>query len=816
MNMKKTVYLILIIFQFALASNTGIIPRPQEVEICDQVCHLSAKVDFILVGNPQNLEKGREIVTEALTEISPGRSDKNISIILEKIDGFKIDHVSKEQVSEAYSLEIAAEKILIQAGSDKGLFYGLMSVTQLVRASDDGTIPTLKILDYPDMSWRGISDDFSRGQVSTMENFETILRFLGEYKQNIYMPYMEDVVQFDQYPDIGVDRGALSKQDIAQLQKMAEQYFVQVIPIFQTLGHYENILSDPTFRKYAEFPGAASLNTIDEQTDTFLFNMLDELIPQFHSDYFHIGCDESRDVGFGASKELVKKNGTARVHADHYNKIYDKVTSQGKKVMMYGDIILRHPEILDMVPKDIIIVDWHYWPNTNYPSIKQFKEAGFTFLVSPGIHNWRQTIPNFTNAWMNISIINYEGYLNGALGSINSSWGDYGGLNFREMNYLGYAMGAESSWNPSNMDGNTIKQRFLKQYFGSDCLAMESLFIVSNEIPNNTDLRYIFSNPFLPNNNDRNSSLSSTRLIQNGELTLKLINQLRQKNMRNVDKLDYYEIGARIGIMTGKKIALRQRIDFYTENAYNDMITTEILQEFIDECNILIAEILEIEHRYRELWIRTNRVDNLDRLMNIFQQQVAYIKQAKQSLEKGIVDIDQEIPSKWISAKVHKEGKNIAPSFLRKEFKIEDPDIISSAYLQVVANDAAEVYLNGQNVGLVAAAKSGSLMAEKRRVGYWDVSKLLQKGDNTIAIEVQAYKPGRPSCANIYLEYTAAEDKTIIVSDQSWEATSWVSKNWQIGKDKRSKWKNALIYEDFPKQISIPLFEEGFPSQMEL
>ncbi|MDZ7796711.1 MAG: hypothetical protein U5N56_06575 [Candidatus Marinimicrobia bacterium] len=32
-------------------------------------------------------------------------------------------------------------------------------------------------------------------------------------------------------------------------------------------------------------------------TDRFLFNMLDEVVPQFESDYFHIGCDESRDVG---------------------------------------------------------------------------------------------------------------------------------------------------------------------------------------------------------------------------------------------------------------------------------------------------------------------------------------------------------------------------------------------------------------------------------------------------------------------------------------------------------------------------------------
>ncbi|MDZ7821602.1 MAG: glycoside hydrolase family 20 zincin-like fold domain-containing protein [Candidatus Marinimicrobia bacterium] len=377
--MKKLPLAILLICPFVLAANVGIIPTPQQVEHSGQRVRLSARADYELVGDPQNLKKGREILSEALAGTAGGSTESTMTVILEKKDDFTIDNISTEQLSEAYSLEISSGKILIRSGTGKGLFYGLMSVAQLVKAAEDGTIPTLRILDYPDMMWRGISDDFSRGQVSTMENFETILRFLGEYKQNIYMPYMEDVIQMDKYPDIGAGRGALSKQEIAELQNIAKQYFVQVIPIFQTLGHYENILSDPKYMQYAEYPGAASLNSIDENTDRFLFNMLDEVIPQFKSEYFHIGCDESRDVGLGASKAFVKKKGSARIHADHYNKVYHHVTAQGKKVIMYGDIILRYPEIMDMIPQDIIIVDWHYRPSDHYPSVRQLRKPDLRF-----------------------------------------------------------------------------------------------------------------------------------------------------------------------------------------------------------------------------------------------------------------------------------------------------------------------------------------------------------------------------------------------------------------------------------------------------
>jgi hypothetical protein len=230
----------------------------------------------------------------------------------------------------------------------------------------------------------------------------------------------------------------------------------------------------------------------------------------------------------------------------------------------------------------------------------------------------------------------------------------------------------------------------------------------------------------------------------------------------------------------------------------------------------LITEIRDLEIAYRELWLRTNRPDNLDRLMSEIRQQGAYIEKARQSLEKGIYIINQETPSKWITAKAYKENKNVPPAYLRKQFDIEDPEIIESAWLQLAAGDAAEIYLNGQEVGVVAAAKSGSLLAVKRQVGYWDVSGLLQKGRNTIAVKAQAYKPNQPSCANIYLEYGTGNGKTVIASDPTWQAATRVKLGWKTGKDSRTGWREAMIFDEYPRRMSVPLFEEGFPSQMEL
>ncbi|MDZ7796713.1 MAG: hypothetical protein U5N56_06585 [Candidatus Marinimicrobia bacterium] len=105
---------------------------------------------------------------------------------------------------------------------------------------------------------------------------------------------------------------------------------------------------------------------------------------------------------------------------------------------------------------------------------------------------------------------------------------------------------------------------------------------------------------------------------------------------------------------------MRQKLDFYTENAYTDKITEEIRQQLIDECEWLITEITDLEKTYRELWLRSNRPDNLERLMNVLRQQAAYINKGKQSLEKFHYDINQEIPSKWIAAKEYEKGKRYA------------------------------------------------------------------------------------------------------------------------------------------------------------
>jgi hypothetical protein len=98
--------------------------------------------------------------------------------------------------TEGYIVHINSDGVVVAAVTETGLFYGAQTLIQLIRSSPSA-LPALTIWDWPLMDIRGVSDDISRGQVSTLDNFKKIIRVLASYKINVYMPYIEDMFVFD-------------------------------------------------------------------------------------------------------------------------------------------------------------------------------------------------------------------------------------------------------------------------------------------------------------------------------------------------------------------------------------------------------------------------------------------------------------------------------------------------------------------------------------------------------------------------------------------------------------------------------------------
>jgi hypothetical protein len=164
-------------------------------------------------------------------------------------------------VEQGYRLEVTREHVVIEAVTPQGRFYGVQTLRQLLRAHPDGVIPCVRIEDYPALAWRGISDDISRGQVSTVEDFKAIIRQLAYYKVNLYQLYIEDMFLFEGSPTSGQTRGALTRGDLEQLVAEGRRNHVVVSPIFETLAHQERWLSLKEHQRFAagdaEGPGGA-------------------------------------------------------------------------------------------------------------------------------------------------------------------------------------------------------------------------------------------------------------------------------------------------------------------------------------------------------------------------------------------------------------------------------------------------------------------------------------------------------------------------------------------------------------------------------
>ncbi|MBI2618981.1 MAG: beta-N-acetylhexosaminidase, partial [Ignavibacteriales bacterium] len=95
--------------------------------------------------------------------------------------------LTAEMKDEGYVLDVGSDGILIVAESPRGRFYAVQTLLQLVyRDKRVVQAPRVSIHDWPLQKMRGITDDLSRGQVSTLENFKKIIRFLARYKLNIY------------------------------------------------------------------------------------------------------------------------------------------------------------------------------------------------------------------------------------------------------------------------------------------------------------------------------------------------------------------------------------------------------------------------------------------------------------------------------------------------------------------------------------------------------------------------------------------------------------------------------------------------------
>ena len=122
--------------------------------------------------------------------------------------------------------------------------------------------------------------------------------------------------------------------------------------------------------------GHYTLDAVNPESLDFVYGMLDELIPLFTSGKFNICCDETFDLGEGRNREIAAKVGKDRLYLDFVKKIISHVKSNGKTVMMWGDILMNCSEAAKEIPEDVVILNWDYTKRRPEKSIGRIARYG--------------------------------------------------------------------------------------------------------------------------------------------------------------------------------------------------------------------------------------------------------------------------------------------------------------------------------------------------------------------------------------------------------------------------------------------------------
>src|SRR5436305_11253550 len=367
---------------------------------------------------------------------------------------------------EGYLLAAGANGVVVAGKSAAGTFYGLQTLKQLVRGEADAAfVQGVKIEDWPSMRWRALSDDISRGPVPTVEYVKRQLRTEAMFKMNMHSLYMEHVLQYASHPLIAPEGRALTPAEVRELSAYARRYHVELVPEQQTFGHMHKALRLEEYNELAEVPYGDVLSPQREGTYKLVSDLYKELDELFPGRFFHIGEDETFELGQGQSRDQVKARGIGPVYFDHLKRVHELLSPYKRRLMFWGDIALNHPDLLPGVPRDMIAMNWDYSPRQSYEArIGLFKKAGLEQFVCPGVHSWSQIFPNEDSAAVNITNFVRDGQKAGVLGMMNTEWDDDGESLF-ETAWYGVVLGAAASWQPAPLDTAEFERDFDWAFF---------------------------------------------------------------------------------------------------------------------------------------------------------------------------------------------------------------------------------------------------------------------------------------------------------------------------------------------------------------
>ena len=523
---------------------------------------------------------------------------------------------------EGYVLSADSDSVGVAGRSAAGTFYGLQTLEQLVRGEGgQAYVQGARVVDWPSVRWRGLSDDISRGPVPTLEYFRRQIRTLAMFKMNMHSLYMEHVFGSASHPLVAPEGGAVTPAEIRELFAYARRYHVELVPQQQTFGHLHKALKFERYNELAEVPYGDVLSPQAEGTYRLVADWYKELDELFPGQFFHIGADETFELGRGQSAEQVKARGIGPVYFDHLKRVRELLLPYKRRLMFWGDIALNHPDLLPSVPRDMIAMNWDYSAKPSFEArIGLFKKGGLEQFVCPGVQNWNQIFPNNDAAAVNITNFVRDGQRAGVLGVMNTQWDDDGETLF-ENSWYGVVLGAAASWQAAPLDLAAFERDFDWAFFRHEgdglTKATRALGSVNTKLGINSSDQLFWRDPFTENFQEavaRKLEEQTRQMRLDVEEVQETLIRERPRVRRNARVLDSMRLAARRFDHLGRRAQVVEQLSRDYWEAYLNLGDRQRVRRLrpyagtiYNSLREMAEELTELREAYRAQWLAENR-----------------------------------------------------------------------------------------------------------------------------------------------------------------------------------------------------------------
>jgi len=270
-----------------------------------------------------------------------------------------IEQNSYLKKNDEYVISSRNGVINISAGTERAAYYACYTLKQLKCFHDGHFVGDIH--DWADIEKRIIMIDLKR----ISWNFDYLLGLIkrfSELKINYVLIEYEDKFPFETIPGIAVE-SALSKEQIRQLNDVAHEYFIEIIPLVQSLAHWEYVLRHERYAGLRENPLLFSQGCpLNPGTFELFTKMASEIIAAHpYSKMLHVGADEPFLLGTcNKCKKNALEHGFNSLYMDYILKVLNWVIDKNMIPFCWADIVRKYDDGLHQLPAAAVLCDWDY------------------------------------------------------------------------------------------------------------------------------------------------------------------------------------------------------------------------------------------------------------------------------------------------------------------------------------------------------------------------------------------------------------------------------------------------------------------------